>query len=190
MKLVAGLGNPGPRYAKTRHNIGFRVIDQLANVNSASGWQLKFESLTADCQIGAEKIMLVKPMTFMNLSGRAVRKAVDFYKLQAADVLVVCDDMDLPLGRLRMRPGGSSGGQKGLKDIIAHLGTEEVPRLRVGIGRQGFDAVDHVLSEFSPGERETIDHAVIDAARACECWCVQGVQAAMNQFNGIGKSGE
>lgn len=190
MKLVAGLGNPGPRYARTRHNVGFRVVDQVASTNFASAWQVKFEGLAAECTIGAEKVLLVKPMTFMNLSGRAVRRAVDFYKLTPADLLVVCDDLDLPVGRLRMRATGSSGGQKGLKDILQHLGTEDVARLRVGIGKGNDDAVDHVLSEFGRAERAAIDDVVIDAARACECWCVKGVEAAMNQYNSIGKTGD
>lgn len=189
MKLLAGLGNPGPRYAKTRHNIGFRVVDQVASTNFASAWAAKFDSLAAECAIGAEKVLLVKPMTFMNLSGRAVRKAVDFYKLTPADVLVVCDDLDLPVGRMRIRAKGTAGGQKGLKDILLHLGTEEVSRMRLGIGR-GTNAVEYVLSDFGPSERGTIDDMVIEASRACECWCKQGVEAAMNQYNAVGKSGE
>lgn len=189
MKLVVGLGNSGPRYANTRHNVGFRVVDQLAGSNAASNWQVKFESLAAECNVGSERVLLQKPMTYMNLSGRAVRRAVDFYKLAASDVLVVCDDLDLPVGRLRLRGKGSSGGQKGLKDILQHLGTEEVARLRLGIGKEG-EAVEHVLSSFGPAEKKIIDDAVIEAGRACECWCAQGLEAAMNQYNRFGKAGE
>ena len=185
MKLVVGLGNPGERYRNHRHNVGFWVLDQVAGPNNASAWQRRFDGMLADCWIGAEKALLLKPQTYMNRSGRSVRQAVDFYKLPLESLLVVCDDLNLPTGKLRLRAQGSSGGQKGLKDIFDHLGTQEICRLRVGIGSPGGrDAVDHVLSAFSSGERDTIADAVIDAGRAVECWCVDGCQEAMNRFNG------
>lgn len=184
MKLVVGLGNPGERYSRTRHNVGFDVLDQVARTNHASTWQAKFDGQLAECMVENEKVLLLKPMTFMNRSGQAVRKLVDFYKLPLADILLVCDDLNLPLGRLRVRRGGSSGGQNGLKDVFAHLGTDEVARLRVGIGSKGaMDAVDHVLAEFRPAERALVQDSVIDAGRAVESWCVHGIETAMNRFN-------
>jgi PTH1 family peptidyl-tRNA hydrolase len=188
MKLVVGLGNPGERYAKTRHNVGFRAVDLLATQNPGSSWQSKFDSLVYDLSFG-EKVLLVKPMTFMNLSGRAVRKACDFYKVPPGDVFVICDDLSLPLGALRIRGNGSSGGQNGLKDIIAALVTEEFARLRIGIGDRGrLDAADFVLSDFRPDELREMDNAVIDAASAAETWCRQGLQSAMNRFNRSARS--
>lgn len=186
MKLVVGLGNPGERYKNTRHNVGFWVLDQLADVHHADRWSERFDGLAAECSIGGERALLLKPQTYMNASGRSVRKAVDFFKLDVADVLVVADDFSLPLGRLRVRSKGSAGGQNGIKDVISHLGTDGVARLRIGIGAppEYRDPSDHVLSNFSAAERRIIDDAVMDAARAAECWCVRGVAAAMNEFNG------
>ncbi len=134
MKLVVGLGNPGRQYTETRHNIGFRVVEQIANTSSGGTWSARFDGLTCDIRLGAEKLLLLKPMTYMNRSGRSVRSAIDFYKVELADLLIICDDVNLSLGKLRLRSGGSAGGNNGLKDIILHLGTEEFPRLRVGVG--------------------------------------------------------
>ena len=186
MKLVAGLGNPGAKYAGTRHNIGFLAVEQVARVNGADAWKEKFDGLAADCWIAGERVALLKPMTFMNRSGAAVRKAFDFHKLEAADVLVVCDDFALPLGRLRLRGSGSAGGQNGLKDVIAQLGTDVVPRLRVGIGEPPprIDPADFVLSGFRPAEQAEADDAVIAAGLAIEAWASGGLAAAMNRFNG------
>ncbi|MGL4462746.1 MAG: aminoacyl-tRNA hydrolase, partial [Planctomycetia bacterium] len=181
MHLVVGLGNPGDRYKSTRHNIGFRALDRLAEVNGAAAWQTRFDALVVDCLVENEKTLLVKPQTFMNASGRSVRKAIDFYKATPADLLVVCDDFSLPLGRLRLRAKGSSGGQNGLKDIIAHLGTEEFPRLRVGIGEPGGrDPAAFVLSEFSVAEKPAVEETLIEVVRAVECWRRVGLEAAMN----------
>jgi PTH1 family peptidyl-tRNA hydrolase len=184
MKLIAGLGNPGAKYKNNRHNVGFFVLDQLATTNSAGPWQSNFDGLVTEVHIGAEKVYLLKPMTFMNRSGQSVRKVVDFYKLPVEQILVICDDFALPLGKLRLRGKGSAGGQNGLKDIIAHLGTDQVSRVRVGIGAPGEDAADHVLSDFSKSEQSVVAAAVIDAGRAAELWCRSGIQAAMNEFNG------
>ena len=183
MKLVAGLGNPGPRYQNSRHNIGFQVVDLLAEAHDAAKWSSKFDGLVCEISLGAEKVLLLKPMTFMNLSGQSVRKAIDYLKIAIEDVLIVCDDFSLPLGVLRARAVGSSGGQKGLQNVIQHLGTENVPRLRVGIGSPGENVVGFVLSDFSASERAQVKETVIESARAVECWCRSGLGQMMNQFN-------
>src|SRR5947209_13892993 len=142
-KLVVGLGNPGRKYEGTRHNIGFEVVDRLAEGGSGTTFARKFDGLLAEADIDFRRVLLLKPETFMNLSGRSVVPALRFYKLEPVDLLVVCDDLNLPLGKLRIRKGGSDGGQKGLRDISAHLGTEDYARLRIGIGDRGpVDASD------------------------------------------------
>jgi len=187
MKLVVGLGNPGSKYQGTRHNIGFELIDRLALGGSKPAFSRKFEGHLAEIEIDFPRVLLVKPETFMNLSGRSVGQAMRFYKLPPEDVLIICDDLSLPLGRLRLRPGGSDGGQKGLRDITAHLGTDQFPRLRIGIGDQGdADAVDFVLSRFRSSERPVIDDALILASQAVAVWVTQGIDAAMSRFNGKG----
>lgn len=185
-KLVVGLGNPGSKYEATRHNIGFEVIDRLAAATPGQRYTSKFDGLLAEVEIDFRRVLLLKPQTFMNLSGRSVRQAVQFYQLDpASDLLVVCDDLSLPLGRLRLRRDGSDGGQKGLRDITAHLGTQSFSRLRVGIGeRNEADAADHVLSRFRPAERPVIDDALILATQAVAVWVSQGIDVAMNRFNG------
>jgi peptidyl-tRNA hydrolase, PTH1 family len=185
MKLVVGLGNPGSKYAGTRHNIGFEVIDRLAEGGAGARFTRKFDSLLAEAEIDFRRVLLLKPETFMNLSGRSVAQAVRFYKLELSDLLVVCDDLSLPLGKLRIRGGGSDGGQKGLRDITAHLGTEAFARLRIGIGERGaIDATDFVLSRFRSAERPVIEDALILASQAVAVWVSQGLAAAMNRFNG------
>jgi len=185
-KLVVGLGNPGSKYDATRHNIGFEAVDRLARSGSGASFARKFDGLLAEAEIDFRRVLLLKPETFMNLSGRSVRQAVQFYKLDPkADVLVICDDLNLPLGKLRIRPNGSDGGQKGLRDITAQLGTDAYARLRIGIGDRGpIDASDFVLSRFRPAERPTMDDALIAASQAVAVWVTQGVDAAMNRFNG------
>lgn len=186
-KLVVGLGNPGSRYESTRHNIGFELIDRLALSSSEARFSTRFDGLLAEIEIDFRRVLLLKPQTFMNLSGRSVRQVYQFYKLELADVLVVCDDLSLPLGKLRLRRGGSDGGQKGLRDIAAQLGSQEFARLRIGIGEKGpADASDHVLSRFRPGERPTMDDTLIVATQAVAVWVSQGIEAAMNRFNGPG----
>jgi PTH1 family peptidyl-tRNA hydrolase len=191
IRLVVGLGNPGTRYLGTRHNIGFELVDRLASGGSGASFSRKFEGLLAETEIDYRRVLLLKPETFMNLSGRSVGQAVRFYKIDASEILVVCDDLSLPLGKLRIRPGGSDGGQKGLRDIAAHLGTEQFPRLRIGIGEQGdLDATDFVLSRFRSPERAVIDDALILATQAVAVWVTQGVETAMNRFNGSPKTGQ
>ncbi len=185
MKLVVGLGNPGSKYESTRHNIGFEVIDRLAAVGSGATFGRKFDGLFAEAEIDFHRVLLLKPQTFMNLSGRCVGQVFRFYKLELADMLVVCDDLNLPLGKLRVRGGGSDGGQKGLRDITNVVGSEDYARLRVGIGERGeVDAADFVLSRFKGAERPVIDDALILASQAVAVWASQGVAAAMNRFNG------
>jgi peptidyl-tRNA hydrolase, PTH1 family len=186
MKLVVGLGNPGPRYEGTRHNIGYAVVDYLAAAPGVGRWRNRFESQVAETVEGAEPVLLMKPETFMNLSGRAMRPALDFYKLSVSDLLVVCDDIALPLGKLRVRTKGSDGGQKGLRSIQEALGTPEYVRLRIGVGSPGehWDAADYVLSRFKPAERTAVEEAVAQAAQAVLVWVRQGAEVCMNRFNG------
>jgi PTH1 family peptidyl-tRNA hydrolase len=199
MKLVVGLGNPGREYVGTRHNVGWEVIDQVAG---RLGWigggpgafetfaKTKFEGLTLDGTMdlaggGSEKVLLLKPMTYMNLSGRSVQAAMAFYQLSPADVLVVLDDLALPCGKIRIRAGGSSGGHNGLRDIERALGTGQYPRLRIGIDPPPprVPQRDYVLGKFSPEQRKEIDGALNRAAGAVATWIDKGTTAAMNQFN-------
>jgi len=184
-KLVVGLGNPGSKYEATRHNIGFEVVDRLARGGAGASFSRKFDGQLAETEIDFHRVLLLKPETFMNLSGRSVRQALQFYKMELSDLLVVCDDLNLPLGKLRIRGGGSDGGQKGLRDISAQLGSDQYARLRIGIGEHGpIDASDFVLSRFRPAERPVIDDALIGATQAVAVWVTQGLAAAMNRFNG------
>lgn len=185
MKIIVGLGNPGTTYNGTRHNIGFEVIDYLGAAPGCSPFREKFEAFVAELKEADETILLVKPLTFMNLSGRSVRAIVDFYKLPLEQVFVVCDDFNLPLGKLRIRSKGSHGGQNGLRNIQEQLGTDAYARLRIGVGQPApGEAVDHVLSRFKPGERQATEEAVALAAQAALVWVRQGVEATMNRFNG------
>jgi peptidyl-tRNA hydrolase, PTH1 family len=184
MKLVAGLGNPGSRYEGTRHNLGFAVVDLLAGRWGIEVARQKFNAWVGDGTAGGQRVVLLKPLTFMNLSGQAVQAAVAFHKLSLEDLLVVSDDLDLPVGQIRLRASGTSGGHKGLESIIQLLGSNEFARLRIGIGRAGRDeVVAHVLSGISPEEEALTDAAVRRAADAVECWLTDGVTAAMNRFN-------
>ncbi len=184
MKLVVGLGNPGRKYAGTRHNVGFDVVDLLAGRAGISMARERFSGLTGDGLVEEQRVVLLKPMTYMNLSGRSVRETMTFYKVELADVLVVVDDLALPVGRLRMRARGSAGGHNGLTSVIAEAGGDGFSRLRIGIGasRPG-GMVDHVLSPFSREEAATMAAAVERAADAVRCWLREGVEAAMNRFN-------
>jgi PTH1 family peptidyl-tRNA hydrolase len=184
MKVICGLGNPGERYRYTRHNVGFRVVDLLADRWKVSGGRVRDGAASIEVSRPSGAVLLVKPMKYMNLSGGPLRAAMRQTNAEPEhDVLVVADDVDLPLGRIRLRRSGSAGGHNGLRDIIAALGTNEFARLRVGIGRGG-ETVDHVLSTFRPGEAELAALAVAVAADAAERWLVDGVEAAMNEFNG------
>ncbi len=184
MKIVVGLGNPGKRYDGTRHNVGFAVVDSLAASPRAGRFQSRFQAQVCELTEDDGKILLVKPETFMNLSGRSVREAMDFYRLSLTDLLVVCDDINLPLGKLRVRAKGSHGGHNGLRDIQNHLGTTEYARLRLGVDAPRAEAIDHVLGRFSAGERRIIDDAVSLAAQAVAAWASRGVDACMNLYNG------
>jgi PTH1 family peptidyl-tRNA hydrolase len=186
MKLVVGLGNPGRKYEQTRHNVGFEVMQELAR-RWAGGARPKnnFQAEMVDAVIGGERGVLLCPQTFMNRSGQSVVLARDFYKLGNRELLVVCDDFALPVGQLRCRTKGSSGGQKGLEDTIRALGTDEVPRLRIGIGPvpPAWIAADFVLSKFSAEERLGVDESVKRAADAVETWAKEGIAACMNRYN-------
>src|SRR5262245_33840213 len=171
MKVIVGLGNPGSRYDGTRHNVGYAVVDLLAKSPHAGRSQIRFQAQVTEWHDGTHKLLLLKPETFMNLSGRAVRQVLDFYQLPVEDLLVVCDDMNLPLGKLRARPRGTHGGHNGLRDIQNHLGTTEYARLRIGVDAPGqADAVDHVLGRFRPAERAVIEDAIRLAAQAVVVW--------------------
>ena len=183
MKIVVGLGNPGREYARTRHNVGFMVAEELARRHGATGWAKRFRSELAEARLGGEKVVLVKPQTYMNLSGHATREAVNWYHLPLEEVLVVADDLDLPFGTLRMRAQGSAGGHNGLASIVEQLGTTGVPRLKIGIGRGQSSAVSHVLSQFSPDQEQALPDLVARAADAVETWVEEGIVAAMNQAN-------
>ncbi len=184
MKLIVGLGNPGPEYAETRHNIGFHVVDVLARRWGISLAGEKFHGWFGNGDIGGEPAALLKPTTYMNRSGRAVLAAGRFYKLEQRDLLVIVDDLALPLGRLRMRPDGSSGGHNGLQDIIDRLGDDAWGRLRIGIGAALGSMTTHVLTRFDPAEREIVERTRDRAADAVECWVKDGAELAMTRFNG------
>lgn len=185
MRLVVGLGNPGVKYAGTRHNVGYELVDYLAASPQCGPFRSRFQGQIAELNEGLEQVLLLKPETFMNLSGRAVRQVFDFYKLKPEQVLVICDDFNLPLGKLRARAQGSHGGQNGLRNIQECLGTDAYPRLRIGVGQPGpGEAVDFVLSRFKPGERKTVDDAVARAAQGVLLWVRDGMEASMNRVNG------
>ena len=185
MKMVVGLGNPGPQYQRTRHNVGWEVLAELARRHGGGSPKVRHDAELVELFLGSEKVLLVAPQTYMNLSGRSVQPLADFYQLPLGDLLVVCDDMNLDLGRLRMRASGSAGGQKGLADILQRLGTEDVPRLRIGIGRPPgrMDPSDYVLSKFRKEESEEIEHAVLAAADGVEGWVREGLTPTMNKVN-------
>jgi PTH1 family peptidyl-tRNA hydrolase len=184
IKMVIGLGNPGRKYAATRHNLGFKVIDALAERLDINVTKRKFNARLGEGEVEAKKLILLKPMRFMNLSGQVAATAAGFYRLQPADVLVVSDDMALPTGKIRLKAKGSAGGHKGLADVLEKLGTENVPRLRIGIGppeRQ--DAVDYVLDRPASEERRLLVEAVAKARDAVLCWLEFEIETAMNRFN-------
>ena len=183
MKIVVGLGNPGREYASTRHNLGFMVVDELVRRHAASERRNRFRSELVEVFDNGEKIVLLKPRTYMNLSGAAVREAVNWYKTALADMLVVVDDIDLPFGSMRLRAGGGSGGHNGLKSIIEELGIDAFPRMRIGIGRGPGHATRQVLSRFTP-EEERLLPSVLEAAAGCvEEWERNGIISAMNRCN-------
>ena len=186
-QLIVGLGNPGIKYENTRHNVGFLAVDRLAK-----SWQIhlsetkKFQGFFGEGTSPVGKIRLLKPTTYMNNSGQAIRAVVDWYKLPPESVMVIYDDMDLPVGRLRIRLSGSAGGQNGMKSAIAHLGTQDFPRLRIGIGSAKLsekDAVSHVLGSFAPSEKSAIEEVLDLTVNAIELSLKQGVEKAMSLYN-------
>ena len=191
MHLIVGLGNPGADYAKTRHNAGFRLVDKLA-ARWRADWTLekKFNARLARAEREAGRVLLCEPQTFMNSSGEAVGPLMAYYQVSPKRMLVAVDDADLPLGELRLRPGGSSGGHHGLESIEQHLGTREFARLRIGIGRKAGarEITDYVLGRFSPDETALAEKVLTVAYDQAECWLNAGIQKAMNQFNGIVES--
>ncbi len=189
MKLIVGLGNPGPEYDHTRHNVGFVVLDRLARrhaaPNNGNAAKAKFHGSLLEAAIGDEKALLLKPLTYMNRSGLSVSEAVNFYKIDvASDLLVIVDDVAIPCGSIRLRAEGSAGGHNGLGDIEQKLGTTNYARLRIGIDQPGqIPQKDYVLGRFRPDQQEAIEPALEESVKAAECWCVRGITEAMNRFN-------
>ena len=191
-RLIVGLGNPGTKYERTRHNIGFEIVDAIAKrfPDVSLSENKRFQGVVGEFRTGGERTVLIKPTTYMNKSGQAVRAVLDWYKLEPSAVLVVYDDMDLPTGKLRMRLSGGAGGHNGMKSIISHLGTKEFPRLRVGIGStekgeaRDSAVVSHVLGRFAPEDRKIVDAVIPMAADAIDLSLRKGVERAMNLYNG------
>ncbi len=184
--LLVCLGNPGREYENTRHNIGFMAADELARREGVKFNKLKYRALTGEIRVGGVRVLVLKPQTYMNLSGESVKLAGGFYRIPQDHVLVISDDVSLPLGKLRVRAGGSAGGHNGLKNIIAHLGTDQFPRVRVGVGapeHPDYQMVDWVIGGFSPAERKIADEAVSRAVDAALCVIEKGVAAAQNAYN-------
>lgn len=183
MKVIVGLGNPGRKYSDTRHNIGFRALEEVARRYSIEKEESRFDSIIGHIRIGGEKVLLVKPLTYMNLSGKAVQPLMRWFKLDLAELIVVYDDMDLAPGTVRLRAQGGSGGHKGMTSIIERLGSKEFARIRIGIGRPDNDAIDWVLGKFGAAEQKLMDEAINRTGDALECWVKQGIDRAMNEYN-------
>lgn len=184
--LVVGLGNPGARYESTRHNMGFLALDRLAEREKLRFNKLRFKAWTAEWKLGEDKVLVIKPQTYMNLSGESVGAAARFYKIPADHILVVSDDISLPVGKLRLRSAGSAGGHNGLKNIIQHLGTDRFPRIKVGVGspqQAGYDVVDWVIGMPTGEDQNVLLGALDRAAQAIPAVITQGMDRAMNQFN-------
>ena len=185
--LLVCLGNPGDQYENTRHNVGFMVADELGERHNIPIQRLKFRALTNTITVGDEKVLLMKPVTYMNLSGEAVHEAAAFYKIPPEHVLVISDEVSLAPGKIRVRRSGSAGGHNGLKNIIAHLGTDQFPRIRLGVGQKphpDYDMADWVLGKFQGEDKKAVEEAVKKAADAAECLIREGVDKAMNKYNG------
>ena len=184
--LLVCLGNPGKQYENTRHNIGFLAADALEKRCGVKFNKLKYRALTGEVTLGGRRVLVVKPQTYMNLSGEAVKLAGGFYKVPPERVLVIYDDVSLPLGKLRIRGSGSAGGHNGIKNIIAHLGTDQFPRIKVGVGAPAHpehEMVDWVIGNFTPAEKKVVEEAVVRALDAAECLIEKGVSEAQNRFN-------
>lgn len=183
MYLIVGLGNPGCEYENTRHNIGFDVIDYIAKENNININKEKFKGNYGDGFINGEKVILLKPLTYMNLSGESIREISNFYKIDNKNIIVIYDDISLDVGRMRIRPKGSAGGHNGIKSIIANLGTEEFPRIKVGVGQPKGNLVSHVLGKFSKEERDILEKVIEASEKAALCIMDKGANDAMNKFN-------
>lgn len=183
MKIIAGLGNPGRQYSETRHNVGFKVLEELARRYPIDKEQYKYSAIIGHTRMGTDRILLVKPLTYMNLSGRAVSPLVRFYKLSFQDLLVIYDDMDIEPGQLRIKPSGGSGGHRGMASILEALGTNQFPRIRVGIGRPENETIEWVLGNCTGTDKQIFESVIQRAADAVECWVNQGVDKAMNKYN-------
>ena len=186
MKMIIGLGNPGKQYEKTRHNIGFRVIDEMCSRLNAPPMQAKFNGVHTVIHRPEGKVMLVKPLTYMNLSGECIRPLMDYFDVEIDNIIVIYDDLDFSPGEMRLRQKGSAGGHNGMKSLIAHLGTDKFNRVRMGIGRpiSGMKVSDYVLSSFSKEEAPLIEDTIKKSADACEAWIEKPFSDIMNQFNG------
>ena len=187
MYMIVGLGNPGRDYEKTRHNVGFDTVDALIDEYRIPEGGVKFKGLHGKGMIGREKVLILKPLTFMNLSGEAVRAYVDYFKIDVKnELIVIYDDIDLEPGNVRIRAKGSAGGHNGMKSIIKHLGTQEFARVRVGVGAKpkGWDLADHVLSRFTKEERVLVEESIDKSCKAVRCFVEEGIDAAMNKYNG------
>lgn len=186
MYIIAGLGNPDRKYQNTRHNIGFEVIDAIAGKNQITVGERWHKAIIGKGYVGGRKVVLVKPQTYMNLSGESIRQVIDFYKVdEKSELIVIADDVSLEPGQIRIRKKGSAGGHNGLKNIILHLGHDEFCRVKMGVGEKpdGYDLADYVLGHFSDKEREIMDESITRAAEAVEVMIAEGPDAAMNQFN-------
>lgn len=192
MRIIVGLGNPGREYAATRHNIGFDAVTWISDDFNIPLNSRKHKAICGTGRIGGEKVILAQPQTFMNLSGESVRELVQFYKAAPEELIVIYDDISLEPGQLRIRPKGSAGGHNGIKNIISHLGTEEFPRIKIGVGEKpaGWDLKDYVLGRFPADTEPLIREALKRASAACEVMIREGIEAAMNEFNRRGKGNE
>lgn len=186
MKLIVGLGNPGMQYEITRHNIGFIAIDRLADKHNISVNKSKFKALVGEGTIGGEKVILMKPQTYMNLSGESIVACKSWYKLENEDIIIMYDDVSLGVGDIRIRKNGSSGGHNGIKSIIAHLSTEVFPRVKIGVGEKpkGWDLADYVLGKFTPDDMKILDERLKAVCEAVETMVLKNIDTAMNNYNG------
>jgi PTH1 family peptidyl-tRNA hydrolase len=185
MFLIVGLGNPGKQYENTRHNVGFDAIDIISKEYNIPVNREKFKGIYGEGSISGERVILLKPKTFMNLSGESIREIVNFYKIDVRNIIVIYDDISLETGRLRIRPQGSSGGHNGIKSIISNLATDEFPRIKIGVGNPQFDLIPHVLGRFSKEDRKEVEEVIDAAASSVETIIKFGVEEAMNKFNGF-----
>lgn len=184
MKMIVGLGNPGKEYAQTKHNVGFMVIDKIAEDIGISVEKRQCQAFTQIATWEGEKVLFVKPQTYMNLSGQSVMELLNYYKDKIDEILVIHDDLDLPLGQLRFKQGGSAGGHNGIKNIIAHLNSNDFARLKIGIGRGKGETKDYVLTPFAGNDKKMIEEAVEISVLAIKTWMQSGIASAMNQYNG------